>query len=662
MSFDEMQKKSIDTYMANIEYLKRDHVKLYEKIYLYEQGIKYGLIKEKFELNYKDGYFDVINLETKEYFYNKDSEKLALSIVNEQLDFNPKNCSFKTYYEVFFSEDVAKKAKKANMFSDTVISNAPIIHYVNTALSKNELLKSIPKLILFGVGLGTHIPYLHLKAKAKIYLIIEPNLELFRLSLFIVKYFNLSQMTKLIFSIAENEKEFTNSFDIFYNTGFIYNHYIKHFMFSSNCDIYVQLIQKKLVAQSHLTYEYSRLIQGFSRTVNYIKADFKVLNINMRKSSLFDKKPIIILAAGPSLQKNIEFIKENQNKFIIVALYVILPYLEKNNIVPDIVTQYDQGGDVVYNTITQIKDINFFRKTLFLFASHLDERVMSTFVKDNIFVFQAMYDLKQGFGFQTAPSIGEITYALMLRFQAKEIYLLGLDMALDPETNKSHIDEHHDGSIANLGKEKNNKITLRNDLSEIKGNLRPIVKSNISFIMSINSINKLNEMLLENDSKVYNLSDGAYFEKIIPLKISEISLSEFVDLDKMKISEEIREYFNKISEVGFNNFDISIIEKKLIDAKILRNKIDSFFKLKDSSLVIYEDRLGKLIDYICFENYSCDEMKNILLNFILHNIHYVYHLINIKNLDNPKKHLKNINKIIREQMLKIVDTYINILS
>lgn len=659
MSFEEIENHAIETYNLNMEYLKKNNLKLYEKVNLFESGLNNGLIEPKYDLNYKDGYFDALNLETNEYLYGEDSEEYGKKIVENQLNFSPKNCSFKAFYEVHFTDNVAETALNANIYSDAVLSNAPIIHYVNTSLPKIETMKVIPKMVLLGVGLGTHIPYLHLKAKARIYLIIEPNLEIFRLSLFTIKYYNLSITAQIVFSVADNEQSFNILFDSFHGTGFIYNHYIKHFMFSKNCDMYINLIQNKLVTQGHLTYEFSRLIEGLKRTVSYINEEYKLLNITPNNFNGIDKKPVLFLAAGPSLQKNMEFLKRNRNKYIIVAVYVLMPLLERLNIVPDVVSHYDQAGEIVYDVVKRLSDISFFDNTIFLFASHVDKRVIDSFRKENTFLFQAMYDVKLGFASQTAPSIGEITYALLLRLGAKEIYFLGVDMALDPETNKTHIDEHVH-STNEFKKEKNNKFTLRDDIIKVKGNFREIVNTLAGYKMSAVSLDKISEVLLKDDVNVYNLSDGAYFQKIKPLRAEEINESELKVIDKLEVIPQIISSLNEISEVGFNTKDEDIIILKLDEAKKIKEKIKKFLKTKDSNLMIYEDRLGKLINDICFGNSPCFELKGILLNYIMHNIHYVYYLINMKSLENPKKQLKGVNKILQKQLLKIVDTYIEI--
>ena len=546
MKFEQMQQHILEVYRANIEYLKKSQPALYKKIELFELGLDSGMIKEKYELEYKDEkYFDALNVETNEYLYNQNSETYGEAIVKNQLDFLPENCSFKAYYEVRYSDEVVKKVENATMFSAAVISNAPIIHYVNSNLPFKEEMKTIPKLIILGVGLGTHIPYICMQARAKAYFIVEPNLELFRLSLFTIKYYNLSTATQLYFSIADDDSSFNQEFNKFYGAGFIYNHYFKHFMFSKNCEMYIKLIQARLVSQTHLTYDYSRLIEGLDRTVGYIKLDYPILNIVPKQLEELSSKPVLFLAPGPSLQKNVEFVKENKDKFIIVAVFALMSFLEKNSIKPDIITHYDQAKDIVYGHYEKLEDKTFFNDSIFLFASHMDKKVIDAFPKERIFMFQPMYDIKVSFGAQTAPSIGEITYALLLRLGAKNIYMLGIDMALDPETNRSHIEEHISSKNSDFKDSTDNTFTLYKNLLETRGNFRDKVKTLVNFKMSTNTLNQFTSIFKKSDVNIYNLSDGAYFENTTPKKAEDIQTEEFELLDKTILKDRLYSEFKK---------------------------------------------------------------------------------------------------------------------
>ena len=65
-----------------------------------------------------------------------------------------------------------------------------------------------------------------------------------------------------------------------------------------------------------------------TRPVNYLKDKFRDL-------------PALILCAGPSLKDDLPFIKQNQDKFLIIAVNKITEFLLKNEIVPDFVIASD---------------------------------------------------------------------------------------------------------------------------------------------------------------------------------------------------------------------------------------------------------------------------------------------------------------------------------
>lgn len=659
MILEEVERQSIENYTLNMQYLKKYQTKLHEKLELYEVGLNNQMIKHKYDLEFKDGYFDILNIQTNEYLYNEDSVEYTQNLVNSQFNFNSKECSFKTFYEIGFTDEVANTAKHANMFSDHLIGKAPIVHYVNINLPKKEVMKKVSKLIIFGVGVGIHIPLLHKKTKSRIYYVVEPDLELFRLTLFTTKYYEIATVSNFVFAVAQDELEFSESFDSLYNHGFVYNHYIKHFMFSKNLNKYIEFFQKKLVTQSHLTYTSSSVIDGFYKTVKYLNDEYRFLNLTSNKLKA-QEKPILLLAAGPSLQKNIEFVKINQDKFLIVSIYSILPYLEKHKIIPDIVIQYHQTHKEVYQTIKKIENIDIFKKSIFLFASHVDRSVVDSFSKENVFLFQPLFDIKSGFSAQTGPSIGEISYALLLRLKAERIYLLGIDMAFDSETNKTHIDGYHNEHSGKIIEDTNsNTFSFRKNTFKIKGNFKETVETFAAYSGSINTFNKMTKEF-KNNASVYNLSDGAYFEQTIPLRVDAIKIDTFEKIDKNNFFTSYHESLISSSEIGFNENDKKIIELKINEAENIKVIIEEFFNSKDSNLDVYENRLSLLINEICYSKKICFELQHILSTYNMDNFHYIYYLLNMKGLENPKKHIKSINKILKMQLLKIVNLYIDI--
>jgi len=72
-------------------------------------------------------------------------------------------------------------------------------------------------------------------------------------------------------------------------------------------------------------------------SINFIKYAKNFYSLN--KTSL----PVLIAASGPSLKKSLPLIKNNQNKFIIIALSSAISVLLKNEIMPDFCISTDGG-------------------------------------------------------------------------------------------------------------------------------------------------------------------------------------------------------------------------------------------------------------------------------------------------------------------------------
>ena len=71
MSTQKIQEQVLFTYERNMRYLEEFHLDLYKMISLFEAGLNSGDIKEKYQLDYKEEYFDILNLDNNSYLYNQ---------------------------------------------------------------------------------------------------------------------------------------------------------------------------------------------------------------------------------------------------------------------------------------------------------------------------------------------------------------------------------------------------------------------------------------------------------------------------------------------------------------------------------------------------------------------------------------------------------------
>lgn len=663
---ENIQDKVLNTYNNNMLYLQDNKPDLFKKIKLLEEAFSHGLKKERYFLEYREeDYFDIYDKDNDSWLYDTHSDDYSQKIVNS-FSFKSKDNSFKTFYDLAYEDGLVEKLDDISILQHAALNNAPIIDYVNKNLPEEEIMNNIPYLLILGVGLGFHIPKLHNLVKAKLYTIIEPSLEIFRLSLFLTDYSSLSKKARLEFFIAYSEQDFYEEFRNFILKTYIFSHYIKFFYFSKTCEVFFEIIQNILASQSHNLYSYDRELKSLNRTYNYLKSGYNFLNVTGYKNlSSFQNKKILLLAAGPSLKKNIDFVKENKSKFIIVAIWPILPLLTKNNIIPDIVTTYDEENKKVIDIYNEIEDKSFFEETIFLFSSHLFRDFVKKLPKENIYMFNALYSAKKDFGRIVAPAIGEITYQLLLKLGAKDIYLLGLDMALNPDTGKSHYDGYYEDKEQMKGEEKNlNEFSFRKNQILVKGNFRERVESLSVYHVSIKQFNVFTRWAKEKDKDIaiYNLSDGAFLNDTIPLPAANFLEKNLENINKKIFFDKLNDELSQISSSSFTNDDIEFNKNKIESAINLRNKLNEYMLLKYTNMNDFFKAIEKINMEVHLEKYKCDDLKAVIKNYFKHNLPYIVYLVSLKNIKNDKRHMKKVLKRLSVQVNKIIDFYLTVVE
>ena len=226
MDLENIQNNAIETYNRNLDYFKQSHTEIYKKIILLNEAIELKAIKETYVLEYKNSYFEINNQVTNQKYYGTNSLEFSKKMIEEQVNFNPRKNSFKTYYEFDVSQRQASNALNSNVLSNFYNENSPFINFFKSKLPEKEELKKIYKYIVLGTGLGLHIPLIHDKINALFYMIIEPNLEIFRLSLFVTDYSKIAQSSTLMFSVAQDESQFKENFKFFLSHAYVFDNFI----------------------------------------------------------------------------------------------------------------------------------------------------------------------------------------------------------------------------------------------------------------------------------------------------------------------------------------------------------------------------------------------------------------------------------------------------
>ncbi|MCH9812763.1 MAG: DUF115 domain-containing protein [Epsilonproteobacteria bacterium] len=663
--------EALTNYEKNLEYFSKNKPDIFRKLQLFDMGLSHHDIVPKYDLEYKDeGYFDVKNLRSNSYLYDRDSIKYAQKsaaainykkdalVFNGILDYNVPDAQIKALKE-------AKSQRQQRIDGSSIKEILPIMHYAMKLAPKDTTMKKIDKFIFIGTGLGTHIVQIAQKVKASEYLIIEDDLELFRLSLFTTPYYALVKSANLYFSVGQNENDFTITMGGYLEGSFFNNRYLKYFHFPAHSTHKIKLIQNSLAAQTHLTFPYDIQLDKYLRPLARMKEGYKTIDVSKKfPTSIFSQKPVLLLAAGPSMKKNLPWIAKNQDKFILVAVSAVLKTLHEHQITPDIVTHIDGIETEGNSCMVHFEGFDvgaFLEDTLFIFGPHTPESLLAMLNKENIFFYENFTFYYNNFGSITAPCIGSTSILLALQLNAKALYLLGIDLALDQVTGQTHTDDHEYNDTHDLSNsdEIDYNISLRNNIIPIKGNLREKVYSTPLFQVSVQSLFKNIPSLKDDFQKVYNLNDGAYLEQTIPTKIDEVNIAQYTAFDKALLHEALSRLLETKSQTYLDKEDTASLKRRLKNAQKVMKDFKAYEKKHFSNEDQYlYDLLGVVSSTLKLHGREGNNLALVFSSYFQYVLPYIIDIINTKEVTKVMKHLKKIDKMFIEGAYTILNTYI----
>ena len=219
---------------------------------------------------------------------------------------------------------------------------------INSCVNMNS-----QNILIFGLGLGYLFQLAYRNLKGKIVLF-EPDLEI------IYTTFNYVDFS---LELSDERVSFTNNFDNFIKTVQM-NLQTKESPLILSLKSYRDLNQTEFESQIDavkMIFGSNIVDNNFKSRNYYLMAKNLVNNIpDLLKEAplhhfknIYKGKTALIAGAGPSLDRNIETIKNNRDKFIIFAVGTALRSMLSNGIVPDFLTIIE-----LFDCSKQIKDID----------------------------------------------------------------------------------------------------------------------------------------------------------------------------------------------------------------------------------------------------------------------------------------------------------------
>ncbi|MCX6074644.1 MAG: DUF115 domain-containing protein [Campylobacterales bacterium] len=656
---DDITAKVLHTFNENLNYFEEHHKALYDKINLLNLLIDEGEYTERYALEYKEeGYFDILELSSNEYLYKENSLDHAKR-ASSHIDLKRTGAVFKGQKYIYATERQADVIDHSELtFHNSLWATIKIINYVTTYASSDTYMNRVHKIIFLGVGLALHLSGIIKKLNAQVIFIKEKNIETFRLSLFVTNYKELAKNRFLHFSITDDGAEERENFIAFLDQGNNLNLHLKHIPFTEDYSLELQRLQTHVLSQSYINYGYSAMLLRFIDSPRYLTQGYSFLNVNkLYTDNIFSEKPVLLLFSGPSTSKNINWIKANRDRFIVVSALSTCRLLHSIDIAPDIVIHIDPGE----NSSLLFEGLNFdeyFKNTVVILASNVDEATLQKFDRSNVHFIEQGTLYKKGFGRFSAPSVGEYTYGLFLIFGVTNLFILGVDLALDNETLQSH-GGFHPFQITGEYNEKSASLNPNASVTYVKGNFLDQVPTLSAYKISIDQVEIFTKTLKRDYHHLYNLSNGAYLEGCEPLHFSDYDWATLEPLERDALYQKISDFFNTIGSDNFNDEDKGQIRHQIKEAKKLEKIIKQHQKKKFANAEAYLSSLAKLSwDLGDMENKTGSDLAQVYYEYFSIIMSYIFDLFNTKELTNPNKHVTQIDALLVKQLLKMSRLYI----
>lgn len=666
----QLQNALTTTFLANLAFLSEYDNELYHRIDEFSRMIENGTYEEKYALEFirEDGDFDIYDIINDKYLYNKNPTKTINKAVS-QINFDTKG-SFSIFESKFFSE--RKFLKDDNIFNESSFKLKKDIDEFQEIL-KDDLstynrkkLNNIDKFIFIGTLLGRHIPKILKKVNAKNFFVCERNLEIFRLSLFIVDYSSLAREGKtVVFSIMDTKHDFNLKSSIFLRNDYHQNYVIKYYTTDYDVSEYFDEIMDALVSQKSTAFNHYMMLDNVARLALLRLNNYNIIHreLSKIKELYLQKTSILYIGAGPSLSENIDWILENKERFIIIAMGASCKKLLSFNIVPDIVVTLDPQFKVLDEVHFPEEILSQLKDTIILASMNTDERIINKFDKKNLFLYEVVFSATQENKVEDGYSVGEIAGTLLINLGVQKLYLIGIDLAINQETGDTHISGYGTSSKYNLEKVKSsmekNTFSLRGDLIKVKGNFKDEVYTTRLFNTSLNAFSLSIEALKKENQYIYNISqNGAYIAGTIPLNITDIKVEKFTILNKDIMLRKIKEDFLSISRNQLTNKDFEIFQKEkkyLLEIKenLLEKekRINNFMEFTTKYLNLEKLLLTPKIQTI---------FSTAIFSFYFRSITpYLFYCFNEKNIKKEVKKINEVNNIMNKQLSILVNRYIS---
>ncbi len=423
--------------------------------------------------------------------------------------------------------------------------------------SNTKLDDELPSLIIFGIGLGYHLPSLIESKNVSFINILEPNEDYFFASLFVIDWQNILEIIDkngnfLYLGIGKSEAEvFSDIFERSRRVGVASVSYTWFYQHYPSETVNKWINEFKVNFHQFFTGFgfFDDALMGIAHTLGNVDNGMNLMVSHTNQDIIpeLNNFPLVIIANGPSLDKEIELLKSIQADVVIFSCNSASTALIQHGIVPDFHVALERT-EMTYHFLRDYLPESAREKMNLLTTNVMHPSVSSLFpwsgfgLKGNESATQ-LIQMTQVMGNNPLtetlsycnPLVGNTSLSFACHLNFKNIYLFGVD--------NGYIDESHHHSKSSFyynekGETAHQPLKIGQQIV-IPGNFVPSVLTDEFMSVGNSQMEKLLGFFVKKGVQVFNCSDGAKIKGSIPLKSEDI-LFEQTRVDKKEVVEYIK--------------------------------------------------------------------------------------------------------------------------
>jgi hypothetical protein len=441
--------------------------------------------------------------------------------------------------------------------------------------------------LVFGIGLGQHLPLLIERAACRTLIIFEPDFELFVFSLLTLDWealFERAKAKSINMRLILNDEPLSaaieaidairyGGFAPFVDGTLLFNH-----LRSPALDKILAAIADRRHTLAHCFGFIEDELLMLSNTARNLDGFGGRL---FKSGANIDLPPVFLVGSGPSLDETLPHIKRLADRAIIISCGTALRVLIDNGVKPDIHVELENAPES-YEALRVSVESRDISDVLLFASSTVDHRLSSHFSR-TIFFFRRELAISSIFApseeftlTNVSPNVSNLAVVFINELACRDVYLFGIDLGTkDPKHHHCSTSPYMKGELA---------WNWQYDIV-LPGNFGGQVHTEWGYVAS--KVAKEREIIYRGQGRNYfNLSHGLAIDGAHPLRAQSLELPPLTSA-KASIVEKLWQRFPQHDQDQF---------KKSYHSKDLAKGVSGFIQGVLNDVCSIEDSYESTID------------------------------------------------------------------